>query len=270
MIEFLLNPLQYNFFLTAVLTGSILGLIAPILGSFIVVSRQSVISDMLAHTALAGVGLGVLIGVSPSLGSIFAVIVSAIVLWVLQKNNHNPESISMVLLTGGLSLAILFIHLSPQTTVNLENYLFGSILTITQQDFYIISIALFLLAMIMLFQWNNLTRLVFSPEYYKSTSHTKSRIELMFLIMVAILVGVSLKTIGGLLIGGLFIIPVLASQNISSSFKQTCFKAALLGVTSVLIGLYSSYYLNLPTSSCIILTSIFFFLASHISQFKSN
>ena len=270
MIEFFTNPLQYNFFQIALLAGGLLGLIAPILGSFIVVARQSVISDMLSHTALAGVGLGVLLGTDPSITSLITILISGFILWLLQKQNTSPESIAMVLLTGGLSLAILFINLAPQTSVNLENYLFGNILTLTQSELVTVLIVLSLILLTTLLQWNNLIRLVYSPDYYESTSSKKQLVELLFILMISLLVGVSLKTIGGLLIGGLFIIPVLAAQNLSQNFKKTTITASLIGFSSIIIGLFSSYHLDIPTSSSIILTAIIIFISTTLLSFKSN
>jgi zinc transport system permease protein len=270
MIDFITNPLQYNFFQTALFAGALLGLVTPILGGFIVVARQSVVSDMLSHTALAGVGLGVLLGVNPSIVSIVTILLSGVLLWMFQKNNKSPESISMVLLTGGLSLAILFINLAPQTSVNLENYLFGNILTLTSAEFTTLVAVIFLIVAIILFQWNNLIRLVYSPDYYESTSRSKKYIELLFLLMVSLLVGVSLKSIGGLLIGGLIVIPVLAAQNITQNFRKTACLASFIGFSSVLTGIYTSYHLDIPTSSSIILTCIVIFILTTLLTFKSK
>lgn len=266
MIDFLTNPLQYNFFQTAIFAGALIGLIAPILGSFVVVARQSVVSDMLSHTALAGVGLGVLLGIDPSYTVFISVLISGVLLWLFQKNNNSPESISMVLLTGGLSLAILFINLAPQTSVNLENYLFGNILTLTSSEFYAVIFVLALISVVIITQWNNLIRLVFSPDYYESTSRSKPYVELVFILIISLLVGISLKTIGGLLIGGLFVIPVLTAQNLSSNFTKTTLLSSLFGFISIIVGLYVSYHLNLPTSASIILTSIFIFIISSLSK----
>jgi zinc transport system permease protein len=189
---------------------------------------------------------------------------------MFQKNNKSPESISMVLLTGGLSLAILFINLAPQTSVNLENYLFGNILTLTSAEFTTLVAVIFLIVAIILFQWNNLIRLVYSPDYYESTSRSKKYIELLFLLMVSLLVGVSLKSIGGLLIGGLIVIPVLAAQNITQNFRKTACLASFIGFSSVLTGIYTSYHLDIPTSSSIILTCIVIFILTTLLTFKSK
>lgn len=270
MIDQILSLFQYQFFQIAFVASVAFGLITPLLGSFVVVARQSVMSDMLSHTALAGVGLAVLLGFSPSWVVMLAVIVSGILLWLFQRSNHSPESISMVLLTGGLSLAIIFINLAPQSSVNLENYLFGSILTITVSELILSLLVIAFILFTIIGFWNNFMRLVFSPEYYESTDKNKKYIELIFILLVSLLVGVSLKTIGGLLIGGLLVIPVLAAQNITKSFTKTSLLASFFGLLSTVGGLFISNFLDLPTSPTIIIVAITIFIITTIPKLIKN
>lgn len=265
MLEIFTQPLQFQFFQTAILASLLAGLIAPLLGNFIVASRQSVISDMLAHTALAGVGLGALFQLNPVLTAMLAVIISGVILWHYQKGNQTPDSLSMLLLTGGLALALLFVNLAPNTNINLENYLFGNILTLTTQDLQILIITTIIIFTLTILNWNNLIRLVFSPDYYESTSHKKRAIELLFILLVSFLVGATLKIIGGLLIGGLIIIPVLTAKNLNSNFQKTAVTSVLIGVSSMIAGLFLAFHLDIPTSSSIILLNIALFI---LSSFK--
>lgn len=270
MIQSLLNLLQFEFFQIALIASIAFGLVTPLLGSFVVVGRQSVMSDMLSHTALAGVGLAALLGTEPSLVVILAVLLSGIFLWMFQRSNHSPESISMVLLTGGLSLAIIFINLAPRSSINLENYLFGSILTISQSELIFILVILFLLLLALVILWRPFLKLVFSPDYYENTNSNKKYTELIFILLVSLLVGISLKSIGGLLIGGLLVIPVLAAQNLASNFKTTALLASSIGLISTVGGLFVSNFANLPTSPTIVIISITMLLLTQLKKSFSS
>lgn len=266
MIQSLANLFQFEFFQIALIASFAFGLVTPLLGSFVVVARQSVMSDMLSHTALAGVGFAALLGLNPSPVVIVSVVLSGLFLWLFQRSNHSPESISMVLLTGGLSFAIIFINLAPRSSINLENYLFGSILTISQSELIGILIVLALLLLALIIFWQPFLKLVFSPDYYENTSSSKKYTELMFILLVSLLVGISLKSIGGLLIGGLLVIPVLAAQNLVSNFKSTAIIASLLGILSTVGGLFISNFANLPTSPTIVILSISMLLLTQIKK----
>ena len=133
--------LTYDFVVRAMIAGIVTAITAAIMGNFIVAARQAVISDMLAHAALAGVGIGIFIHASPSLFAGIIAIIASVLVWLMtQKQRRAPEAVAMLLLTGSLAVALLLAHAAKDNPVSFEPFLFGSILTITTAEVVLFSI----------------------------------------------------------------------------------------------------------------------------------
>ena len=259
---FILEVFQYEFMNKALVVGIFTAICTAILGNFIVTARQAVVSDMLAHTALVGVGLGIFWQLSPTYLAIIASIISAVILWWLSRDEDQaPEAISMLLLTGGLALALLLSHLQKDNPIALEAYLFGSILTITESEmwsFILLSIAIIV---VLFFFRKPFLMLVFDKEFFKTHPYSVFY-EILLMILIALVVGIGLKVIGGLLIGALLVIPVLIAQSFSKSFFQNVWISVLVNLLAVTTGIFVSFYLDVPTSSAIVLSLIAFYIVS--------
>ena len=257
----------HDFIVRALIVGVFTAISTAMLGNFIVASRQSVISDMLAHTALAGVGIGIFWHASPTLFAFVVTIFTSFLLWYFSRSQKSaPEAISMLLLSGGLAIAILFAHIAKDNPVSLETYLFGSILTITQQELYFfLGINIFVVLFLIIF-WRSLLTFVFDKEFFQIKTRFSSALEISFMFLIAAIVGIGMKIIGGLLIGAMLIIPVLTAQTFSRNFFQNVSGSVVVNMFGVILGILSSFYFDIPTSSGIVLSLIFFFLCSRISN----
>lgn len=243
----------------AILTG--------ILGPFVVQSRQSIASDMFAHVALAGIGAALLVGVSPWWGALPAlIIVSTLIWWLLDSGTYSPDALAMFFLSGGLALALAFVHLARDTVFSFENYLFGSILTLTTTDIIAIVASTILVVGIVWFAWYPLLGATQSPRYLVPFRRTPKVVQLLFFWLLAIVVWVGIKTIGGLLIGALLVIPVLTARNWATSFKQLVLLSTIASVLSVSLGLITALYVDLPPSSLIIGMTILLFILQSVAR----
>lgn len=262
---------QHTFIINALIAGMILSFTCAILGHFLVANRQAILSDMLAHTALAGVGLGVYLNLSPTLMANIVVVISAAILWTLmQKLKVVPEAISMMLLTGGLAIALVFVHLAPNNPISFESFLFGSILTLSSADVYQVSIFSILVLITLFLGWNRFLGLSIHQDTMKAQFKNTWLWELVFMIMIAIMVSVSLKVIGGLLVSALLIIPSLITSFWSKSFLASSLKSSIISSLSTALGIYISFLIDVPTSSSIVLTLIAVFLISALLKSLKN
>jgi len=141
-----------------------------------------------------------------------------------------------------------------------ENYLFGSILTLTDTDLIAIVAATTLVAGVVWYLWYPLLGATQSPRYLIPFRHTPKIVQLLFFWLLAIVVWVGIKTIGGLLIGALLVIPVLTARSWASSFKQLVVLSTLVSVLAVSLGLITALYVDLPPSSLIIGMTILLFV----------
>lgn len=261
---FLLEILQYDFMVRAFIVGIFTAICTAILGNFVVTARQAVISDMLAHTALVGVGLGIFWNISPSLLAFITTLFSALILWGLNHNkNQAPEAISMLLLTGGLAAALLLTHLNKNSPISLDTYLFGSILTITESEMYTFLGVLILVIALLIFFWRPFLTLVFDGDFLRTKPY-RIFYEILFMVLIALVVSVGLKVIGGLLIGALLIIPTLVVQPFSKSFKQNVIYSIFANLCALIFGITGSFYFDIPASSGIVLSLVSLYLITRL------
>lgn len=261
---FLLEVFQYDFMNRALIVGLFTAICTALLGNFVVTARQAVVSDMLAHTALVGVGLGIFWQLSPTYLAMCTTIIAAISLWWLSRGkNQAPEAISMMLLTGGLATALLLTHLQKDNPVSLDTYLFGSILTITKTEMWSFIFLSIVISGILILCWKPFLTLVFDKDFFKTQPYAIFY-EILFMILIALVVGIGLKVIGGLLIGALLVIPVLIAQPFGKSFRQNIWISILVNLLAVTIGIFASFYLDVPSSSGIVLSLIALYIASKI------
>jgi len=253
--------LTYTFVQYAFIGGVAMSILAGVLGPFVVQSRQSIASDMFAHVALAGIGAALLTGVSPWWGALPAlIIVSTLIWWLLDSGVYSPDALSMFFLSGGLALALAFVHLARDTVFSFENYLFGSILTLTTIDVLAIIVSMTVVIGVVWYLWYPLLGATQTPRYLIPFKRTPKVVQLLFFWLLAIVVWVGIKTIGGLLIGALLVIPVLTARNWATSFKQLVSLTTLVSVLSVSLGLIAALYVDLPPSSLIIGMTILLFV----------
>ncbi|WP_106496764.1 metal ABC transporter permease [Lentibacillus sp. Marseille-P4043] len=266
----LADILEYDFLRNTFLTGLLIGVIAPLLGTFIVVRRLSMIADALSHVTLAGIAFGLLMEktftttlISPLYGGMaFSVFGSILVEKLRGVYKAYQELAIPIILSGGVGLSVIFISLANGFNTELFNYLFGSVSAVSQTDFYtILGISIFVLIIIFLF-YKELFTLSFDEEHAKvSGIHAKS-IHLLFIILTALVIAASIRIVGVLLVSALMTLPVAASIRIAKGFKQTMILSIVFGELSVVLGLITGYYFSIPPGGTIVLVSIFILLIS--------
>jgi len=253
----LFDILSLDFAQRALFVGMMAGVVAGILGSYVVAGRHAVFSDMLAHTSLAGVGIGLFFNISPLGGALIIACISAYLLWLFSRQKDiTSESITMVFLSGGLALALLFAHFAKDNPLSLETFLFGSILTVRPEEVWYFALASVGILLFLTFFGGKLKTIVLDPVYAESRFRSSKWIELGFLLSMAILVGLSLKVVGGLLIGALLVIPVVISQMFCGSFRLVMFWSVIWNIIAIILGIALSFWLDVPTGSAIVLTLI--------------
>ncbi len=261
---------SYDFMLRAFLIGYACAIVAALLGNFLVASRQAVMSDMLAHTSLAGVGLGVLFHVSPPAVAIGTALIASLLLYFLSKQKSLPkEAVSVLILSGGIAIALVCIHLAKNNPVSLETYLFGSILTVTPNELFMFLIMSIVLISCLFIFYNRLLCLIFDKDFFRSKFSSQPFFEIFFMMMVGVFVAFSLKIIGGLLISSLLIIPVLTAQQAVGNFRSSLLWSSVFNIIGITIGIVISFYFDVPTSSAVVLSLIFLFVLLFVF-FNSN
>jgi len=262
-----LQLLMSDFVLYALVAGLSLALIAGPLGSFIVWRRMSYFGDTLAHSSLLGVALGIVGDINPQLSIIISCLVFAAILTVLdRKPSISTDTLLGILAHSTLALGIVLLALTDSVRINLEAYLFGSLLTINQLDLVWILAVVALASTVLYFYWNKLLSVTVHAELAKIEGVNVERLNLMLVMLIALTIAVSMKVVGVLLITSLLIIPPAAARRLAQTPEQMAFKASLIGAASIVLGLFAAFYLDTPAGPSIVVVATAIFLGLNFSR----
>ncbi|HXF82233.1 MAG TPA: metal ABC transporter permease [bacterium] len=252
--------LQYGFMQRALLAGTLIGIIAPSIGLFLVLRRLSLIADTLAHVALAGVALGLLAGWHPALGALLVAMAGAVGVERLRvRGRLFGEAALAIFLSGGLALAVVLIGLGGGFRLDLFAYLFGAITAVQPRDLWVISgLGLGVLGAVALF-YKELFAITFDEETARVQGVPVDALNLLVALLVAVTVVVAMRVVGVLLTGALIVVPAVTALRIGRSFRAALALAVAASLVAVLAGMTAAFYLDLPAGGAIVLAAIALF-----------
>jgi zinc transport system permease protein len=263
--------LKYEFLQNAFLTGIMVGLLAPVLGVFIVVRRQALIADALSHITLAGIAANLLLGkwftvfagANPIYFGMAFSVAGAIFIEQLRKVYKHYEELAIpIIMSAGIGLSVIFISMADGFNTDLFNYLFGSIIAVKQSDVWTVFAILVVVLLFVFFMYKELFVLSFDEEQGKLSGIRSNWILIAFMAITALVIAASMKIVGILLVSSLMTLPVAASIRIATGFKQTIWLSVLFGETAVIAGMFLSYYLDLASGGTIVLCLIIILILS--------
>lgn len=260
---------QYDFLRYTLFSGILIGLICPILGTFLIVRRLSMMADGLSHVTLSGVAAGMLISkkvaflaaVNPLFFGMLFSVVGSLFIERLRKVYKAYQDLAIpIILSSGLGLFTVLISVADGFNTDLYSYLFGKIVTVSIEDLYaLVGVAVVVLGTVLLI-YKELFAVSFDEEFARVSGVARRSINLWFMVLVALTIASSMRIVGVLLISALITLPVAASLQIAGSFRQTIFFAILFAETSVLSGLYFAYLLDWASGGTIVLMAVFILL----------
>ncbi|MCG8540823.1 MAG: metal ABC transporter permease [Clostridia bacterium] len=257
----MLEILQYGFMQRALLAGIIIGILCPSIGIFIVLRRMSLIGDSLSHVALAGVAAGILAGVYPISMSLIFSVVAALAIEKLRKSYEEYAELSIaIILSAGIGLAVVLISLAKSFNIDLLGYLFGSITTVLPRDLWIITILGILIIITIKFLYKELFYIAFDEVSAKLAGIPVSYINLLFIILIASTITLSMRIVGILLVSSLMILPVATSLQLAKSFKHATILSIVFAQVAIISGIFIAYYLELASGGTIVLISVMILL----------
>ncbi|MDY4919692.1 MAG: metal ABC transporter permease [Phascolarctobacterium sp.] len=259
----MLEMFEMEFMQRAWLAGLIMALICPLIGSFLVLRRQSLIGDGLGHIAFAGVAGGALWGYSPVLSAAAATILGALAIErVRVRLSEAADMVLAIFFYSGMGLAVVFTGLNKDGGFNLGSILFGSLMTVSSKDLVIVALlALFTVLFVVLF-YRPLQYLTFDETSAKVAGLPVERLNLLLALLTALTVALSMRIVGLLLVSAMMVIPVACALQTARSFGGTIMQSMLYGLLTVSLGLSISYYMNLAPGGTIVLMGTLLFLLS--------
>ena len=262
--------LQYGFISRGLIAGLIIASIAPLIGIFLVLKRYSLIADTLSHVSLAGVAIGLLAGINPALTALGATVLAALGLEKLRLSGRiQGEAALSIVLSGSLALAIIILSLARGFNANLFNYLFGSILTVTLGDIYLMAfLALVIFTALFIF-FKELVFIAFDEEAARVSGLPVRRLNSLFIILAAVTVALAIPIVGVLLISALVVIPAVAALQLGRGFVATLIAAEIISLFSVVSGIFLSFYFDLASGGTIVMIMLaILFLTLFVGRLK--
>lgn len=261
----MLDIFQYDFMVRAFGAGIAVGIVAPVIGTFLVVRRYSLMADTLAHVSLAGVAFGLLVGVNPIITAIGASLLASFGIENLQNSRRVfGESVLALFLSGSLAVAVIILSLAKGFNANLFGYLFGSISTVSLSDLVVIVLLAFLVIVVVVRLYKEFFFISFDQELAEASGLPVKTLNLIIVMLAASTIALSISIVGVLLIGALMVIPVVSAMQYGKGFRTTLLLSVALSLLAVIVGLFASYYMNLASGGAIVLVALIIFLVSLI------
>ena len=261
MLEYLLEPLQFGFMQRGLLASVLVAAVCGILGSFVVLKGLAFIGDALAHASFGGVALAFVLGANIYLGAfVFALATAFGIGAVSRRGRVSFDTAIGVLFSGTFALGILIISRVDRYTTDLFAYLFGDVLSITEEDLWTIAaLGLVVLALVAAF-YRQLLFAAFDPTVAAASGIPARFLEYLLLALLGVTIVTAIQAVGIIMVVALLVTPSATAYLFASRFHHMILASVAVGSFSALLGIYLSYYLDLASGVAIILvaTTLFF------------
>lgn len=253
MIEILSLPFMRRALLAAVLSG----LIAPSIGTYIVQRRMSLLGDGLGHVAIMGVGLAFLTGLAPLPVAVITCVLGAVIVELLRQFGKTSGDLGLaILFYGGIASGVMMAGMAGQGASALSGFLFGSLTSVSTTDLWVIGSFGVLLLICTIGLAPRLFAVCVDEDYARVLGVRVRLLNLLIVVVAAVTVTISMRTVGLLLISALMVIPVAAAQQLVVSFRAALFGAMGIGVLAALLGTGGSLYLDSALGATIVVSAI--------------
>ncbi|UTH03610.1 metal ABC transporter permease [Macrococcoides canis] len=262
--------LEFDFIRYSFIAGILIGLLAPLIGTFIVVRRLSLIADALSHVTLGGIAFGMLLTkllaftINPVwTGILFSIAGSLMIERLRSVYKHYQELAIPIIMSLGIGLSVIFISFADGFNQDLFGYLFGSISAVTFNDVIVIFSIFVLVLLFIVLLYKELFILSFDEEY-ASIIGVPRYVHLLFMLMVALVISASMRVVGILLVSSLITLPVASAMRLTRSYKELMIWSVIIGEFAVIAGLVAAFYLDISPGGVIVMLLVAILLLSII------
>jgi manganese/iron transport system permease protein len=263
VIDAVLAPLAYAFFVRALVAAMIVGLVCAVVGSYMVLRGLAFMGDAVSHSAFPGVVAAYLLKGPFYIGAAIAAVGTALAIgWVSRRGNLRGDTAIGVLFAGMFALGIFLFSLIPNYVGDLFGFLFGEILGIGTTDLVaVVALATIVLAVTGLF-WKELLYATFDPLGAAAAGLPVTRLDYLFLALIALTIVISLQAVGIILVVAMLVTPAATGQLLARSFGRLVLVAVAIGIAAPVAGLYLSFWLNAASGATIVLVETGIFLVA--------
>ena len=268
MVETITEMMSHLFIQRALLVGILISLCAALLGVNLVLKRYSMIGDGLSHVGFGILTVATAFGATTPLYIAIPCVAIAAILLLKIGNNSKIKSDSAIALISSTALAIGVAVTSLTTGMNTDvcNFMFGSILAMSETDVIISVIVAILVTILFIVYYRKLFIITFDEEFAKASGLKANRYSNIIAVLTALIIVVGMRMMGVMLISSIIIFPALTSMRLFKSFKKVVISSAIVSIVSFLIGMYISYAYNISTGATIVLVNLVIFILFSILE----
>jgi zinc transport system permease protein len=271
MFESLISIFRYQFVLHALIAAVLASVSCGIVGTYIVARRKVFISGGITHASFGGIGIGYYLGINPVLGAaVFSVLSALGIEYISKKTDIREDSAIGILWSLGMAVGIIFIFITPGYAPNLMMFLFGSILTVTWLDIWLMSALCLLIVIFFLIYYRLILYISFDEEYARAHSAPVNFINYLLMSIIALTIVLHIRVVGIILVISFLTIPQSTANLFSKNFSKIIFLSILLGLVGSVAGLVLSYSLDIPSGASIIFSFVAVFVLARGLLFLIN
>lgn len=260
-------PFEREYMQLALLAGLVVGTCAPLMGTFLVHKRLSLMGDGVGHVAFAGVAAGLLLEVWPVWTALVAAVAGAVAVeWLRSRGRASGDLALALLFYSGIAAGVVLIGLAGSLDAGTLTYLFGSILTVEASDAWTVGVLGVVLLVTVATTWRPLLAVVLDEEAARVAGLPVDQLNLLLAVLTAVTVVVGMRVVGVLLVAALMVLPVGTAQRVARSFRGTLVLAAGVGAASAVVGLGVARQWSLAPGGTIVLVAAALFLVTALGS----
>lgn len=271
MFETVAQMLSYPFMVRAFLVGSLVALCSALLGVSLVLKRYSMIGDGLSHVGFGALAVATAVNAAPLSVAIPIVVLAAILLLRIRSNTRiKGDAATAMISTGALAVGVMVISMTTGMNTDVYNYMFGSILAMSDQD---VKLSLILCAVVLIlyvFFYQKIFAVTFDETFALATGVRANLYNTMIAVLTAVTIVLGMRMMGALLVSSLIIFPALTSMRLCKTFKSVIISAGVLSVICLVAGLILSYFCAAPAGASVVLVNLTAFLVYSVLGIARN
>ena len=253
-----MSLLSYDFMQRALVAAALVGLVAPLIGVFLVQRRLALLGDGMGHVALSGVGIAFLVGSAPVPTALVAAAIGAVIIELIRARSRTAGDLALALIFyGGIAGGVFFTALAGgKSSAALNQYLFGSLSTVATADLLWLGLAAAVVLVVLVVFGREIFVMALDPDVARTQGIRTTAMSMLLTVLAAFTVVIGMRTVGLLLVSAIMIVPIAAAQQLTRGFLTTAVVGVVVGELSAVLGLVASFQLDVPPGPAIVFLAL--------------
>lgn len=261
IFEEIMGMFSYSFMVRAIIVGGLVALCASLLGVVLVLKRYSMIGDGLSHVGFGAMAVGLAFNQAPLVMAIPIVIIAAFLLLRVSENSRIKGDAAIGLISSSaLAIGMIVNSMSNGTNIDLNSYMFGSILAIDKQEMVLCIVLGIVIIAAFIYFYNPIFAITFDENFARATGLKVELYKTILAVLTAVTIVIGMRIMGTLLISSLIIFPALSAMRVTRRFRTVMIMSVIISMFCFFTGLVTSYLMELPTGATIVVSNLFVFI----------